>query len=138
MPSSVTRSASEIYRRGLKGGRISGRSTMKMAASAVLVACNLAGTSCTPDDIENLRSNSSARIIRRYLKLLVDHLKIRLNSVDPSQEGSRIAGRAALSGRTERRALKILAQVKDHAIFGREETKILWLQGHYLCIDPDA
>ena len=125
LANSVTRAACEIYRRGLKEGIISGRSITSMAAAAVLVACNLAGTSCSPDDIESLRNNANARVIRRYYKLLVDHMKIKVNAVDPARDVSRIAGRAALSGRTERRALEILAQVKDHAILaGKRPTSL--------------
>jgi transcription initiation factor TFIIB len=45
---------------------------------------------------------------------------------------SRIAGRAALSGRTERRALEILAQVKDHAILAGKRPNSLAAGALYL------
>jgi transcription initiation factor TFIIB len=116
MSNSVARQACEVYRSGLKRGIIGGKSITSMAAASVLVASDMIGTSCSADDIGSVRGTADKKTVRRYHKLLLKSMNLRVNAVDPSRYISKIAGRAKLNGRTERRALEILAQVKDNAV----------------------
>ncbi|HZW85036.1 MAG TPA: hypothetical protein VFE91_03930 [Nitrososphaerales archaeon] len=116
MSNSITRQACEVYSGGLKRGIIGGKSITCMAAASVLVASDMVGTSCSADDIDYVRGTVDSKTIRRYHKLLLKSMNLRVNTIDPSHYISKIAGRAKLNGRTERRALEILAQVKDNAI----------------------
>lgn len=132
MSNSIAREACEVYRKGLKLGVIRGKSITSMAAASVLVASDLIGTACSSDDIENIRGTSDGKIIRRYHKLLLKSMKLRVNVIDPSRYISKIAGRAKLSGKTERRALEILAQVKDNAILAGKRPASLAAGALYL------
>jgi transcription initiation factor TFIIB len=116
LPNSVAREACEIYHRGLKNGTIRSKSITSMAAAAVLVAANLVGANCQQDEIERLKKTTSGNFIRRYHKLLLRNMNIRVTAMDPSRDVSRIAGKAGIKGKVERKSLEILAQVKDNAM----------------------
>jgi transcription initiation factor TFIIB len=125
LPNSVSREACEIYSRGLKSGIIRSRSITSMAAAAVLVACNLVGAVCPPDDIERLKRNANGHLIRQYQKLLLRNMNKSVTTSDPSRDVSRIASKAELSGKVERRSLEILAKVKDHpTLAGKRPTSL--------------
>ena len=115
LPNSVAREACEIYHRGLKSGIIRSKSITSMAAAAVLVACSLVGANCPSDEIEKLKKTANGNVIRHYHKLLLRNMNIRVTAIDPSCDVSRIAGKAGLSGKVERKSLEILAQVKYDA-----------------------
>lgn len=115
LPDSVAREACEVYHRGIKNGVIRSRSITSMAAAAVLVACSLVGSNCPSDDIEKLKQTGNRKVVRHYHKLLLRNMNVRVTATDPSRDVSRIAGKARLSGRVERKSLEILSQVKYDA-----------------------
>jgi transcription initiation factor TFIIB len=116
LPESVAREACEIYRRRLKRGIVRSRSIASMAAASVLVACNLVGATFPPEEIEKLKRTPNGKFIGHYHKMLLRDLNMRVTATDPSREVSRIAGKAGISGRVERKSLEILALVKDNAM----------------------
>jgi transcription initiation factor TFIIB len=125
LPDSVAREACEIYHRELKSGIVRSRSITSMAAAAVLVAANLVGANCSLDEIEKLKNNANGNSIRRYHKLLLRNMNMRVTTMDPSRDVSRIAGKAGINGKVERRSLEILAQVKDNAMLaGKRPTSL--------------
>jgi transcription initiation factor TFIIB len=116
LPASVTREACEIYLRRLKKGVVRSRSITSMAAAAVLVACNLVGATFPTEEIERLKKTPSGKFIRYYHKQLLREMNMRVTSVNPSRDVSRIAGKAGISGRVERKSLEVLSQVKDNSM----------------------
>jgi transcription initiation factor TFIIB len=130
LPNSVAREACEIYHREIKNGTIRNgsvrsRSITSMAAAAVLVAANLVGANCPQDEIEKLKKTANGNSIRRYHKLLMRKMNMRVTATDPSRDVSRIAGKAGINGKVERRSLEILAQVKDNAMLaGKRPTSL--------------
>lgn len=113
LPSSVRIQAEETYRRGLNAGIISGRSISNMAAASVMISASSSGVPCSSDDIERCIEAVSGRTARRYYKLLIRGLSIEFDRTTPSKHVPGIAGRAGLSTKVERRALEILAIVRD-------------------------
>ncbi|MHB8566834.1 MAG: transcription initiation factor IIB [Nitrososphaerales archaeon] len=111
---SVAKQANEIYHKQLSGP-IRRRSISGMSAASVLVACYMLGIPCPVNEIERMSAPVSGKVIRRYYKLLLHEIGIRVTNFDPSNDVSRIATKAGLSGRSERKALTILASVKDNA-----------------------
>lgn len=125
LPDSVAREACEVYHTGLKSGIIRSRSITSMAAAAVLVACNLVGANCPSEEIEKLKKTANRNIIRHYTKLLLRNMNVMVTATDPSRAVSRIAGKASLSGRVERRSLEILSRVKlDARLAGKRPASL--------------
>jgi len=111
---SVAKYANEIYHKQVSGA-IRRKSIAGMSAASVLVACYLLGIPSPVDEIEKMSLPVSGKLIRRYYKLLLREIGIRVTNIDPCHEISKIAANAGLSGRSERKALAILASVKDNA-----------------------
>ncbi len=65
--------------------------------------------------MERMSLTVSGKLIRRYYKLLLREIGVRVTNIDPSHEISKIAAKAELSGRSERKALAILVAVNDNA-----------------------
>ncbi len=110
---SVGKHANEIYHKQVSGA-IRRKSIAGMSAASVLVACYLLGIPSPVDEIEKMSLPVSGKLIRRYYKLLLRVIGIKVTNLDPSNEISKIAAKAGLSGRSERKALAILASVKDN------------------------
>jgi len=118
LPGSVAIEACEIYRRRLKKAIFRRRSITSMAAATVLIACTLVGATFPAEELEKLKKTPNGRYVRYYHKLLLRDMNMRVTTVDPSRDVSRIAGKAGLSGKVERRSLEILAKVKDDPMLG--------------------
>ena len=122
---SVAREACEIYRRGLKNGSIRRMSIASMAAASVLVACNLVGATFPVEEIERLRKTANGKRIRHYQKMLLRNMGMRVTTSDPSRDVSRIAAKAGIGGKVERRSYEILALVKDDSsLAGKRPTSL--------------
>ena len=52
-------------------------------------------------------------------------MNMRVTSINPSRDVSRIAGKAGLSGRVERRSLELLARVKDNSMLAGKRSASL-------------
>lgn len=125
LPHSVIREACEIYRRGLKNGSTRRMTIRSVAVASVLVACNLVGATFPADEIDRLRKADGGKRIRRYEKMLMRDMGMRVTPTEHSRDISRIASNAGISGRVERRAYEILALVKDDSMLaGKRPTSL--------------
>ena len=125
LPRSVAIEASEIYRKGLRNGSIKRKSITSMAIASVLVACNLIGANFPAEEIEKLRTTGNGKRVRQYQKLLLRNMGMTVTTTDPSRDVSRIATKAGISGKVERRSYEILALVKgDSSLAGKRPTSL--------------
>ncbi len=122
LPISVSSQAQEVYRRGLKEGVIRGKLIVNMAAATVLIASATVGVSCSLDEMERLVDTVNGRTTRKYYRLLIRLMNLEPARASPSTHVSRIAGRAGLSTKVERRALEILGIVSDSQRLGDKRT----------------
>jgi transcription initiation factor TFIIB len=90
------------------------------------------GFPCPVDEIERMNVPASGKAIRRYYKQLLREYGIRVTNIDPSHEISRIAAKAGLSGRSERKALTILDSVKNNAILAGKRPVSIAVAALYL------
>jgi transcription initiation factor TFIIB len=107
----VSKEAQEIYHKGLANGVIRGKSITNMAVATVMIACKTIGASFPAEELARSIPEASGQRSRRYYRLLIKEMNIRLNNTDPTTHVSGIAGRAGLTVRAERRALEILNSV---------------------------
>ena len=112
----VSKEAQEVYHRGLAAGAIRGKSITNMAAATVMIACKELGAFFPSNELERSIPEASGRKSRRYYRLLVRQMNLKLNNGDPSSQVHRIAGRAGLSVKAARRALEILDSVADSSV----------------------
>jgi transcription initiation factor TFIIB len=112
----VAKEAQEVYRKGLNNGIVRGKSITNMAAAAVLIACKTVGVSCSSDEIERTITSVSGKMSRRYYRLLIRTMNLKVKHTNPALYVSGIAGKAGLTVKVERRALEILNWVGDHPI----------------------
>jgi transcription initiation factor TFIIB len=112
----VAKEAQEVYRKGLNSGVVRGKSITNMAAAAVLIACKTVGVSCSSDEIERTIASVSGKMSRRYYRLLIRKMNLKVKHTNPTLYVSGIAGKAGLTVKVERRALEILGWVMDDPI----------------------
>jgi transcription initiation factor TFIIB len=112
MSPSIAERAGYIYRKALSKKLIRGRSITGIVAATIYIACKDAGVLFPIEKIENLVENCNRRNVVHYYKLLLRQMKMNIGVPDPAQHVSRIAIRARLSGKTERRALEILSHLE--------------------------
>lgn len=110
--SSIAERASYIYRKALNKKLIRGRSITGIVAATIYIACKDAGVFFPIDRIDRLGENCNRKNVIHYYKLLLRQMKINVGVPDPIQYVSRIAARAKLSGKVERKALEILSQLE--------------------------
>lgn len=125
MSPSIAERASYIYRKALSKKLIRGRSITGIVAATIYIACKDAEVLFPIEKIENLVENCNRRNVVRYYKLLLRQMKMNIGVPDPTQYVSRIAIRARLSGKTERRALEILSQIEgDPLLSGKKPVSL--------------
>ncbi len=112
MSPSIAERASYIYRKALNQKLIRGRSITGIVAATIYIACKDAGIHFPMEQMEVLVENCSRRNVTHYYKLLLRCMKMNVTAPEPTRYLSRIAARAKLSGKTERRAFEILSQVE--------------------------
>jgi transcription initiation factor TFIIB len=121
----VVERAYEIYRKGIEEGSGRRRSIVGLAEAAVYLACKEGGVPRSAEEIEHTADLHERKSIRHYSKVLMKGAGLRMPSLDPASEVSRIASRAGLGGITERRAIQILEQVKyDSLLAGKRPISI--------------
>jgi len=116
LKTAVAERATYIYKKAFGQGLIRGRSISGIAAAAVYVACKEMETPHSVDDIERLIGGIGKKNVLRYHKMLLKFMKINLGLPSPLAHISKIADRVGVSGKTERRALKILSKVGANAL----------------------
>jgi len=110
----VAKEAQDIYHKGITAGVIRGKTIVNMAAACILIASKTVGTSCTSEDIERVAPSVNGRMSRRYYRLLIRELNLKVANTNPASYISGIAGKSGLSVRVERKALEILAAVENY------------------------
>ena len=109
---SIAERASYIYRKALNKKLIRGRSITGIVAATIYIACKDAGVLFPIDKIESLHDTCSRKNVIHYYKLLLREMKINVVVPDPAHYVSKIAIKARISGKTERKALEILSQIE--------------------------
>ena len=112
----IAERASYIYRKMLNQGAIRGRSITGIVSAIICVACEEMNVPFSIDKIVEISSTSTKKSINHYYKFTLRQLGMNNRIVSPSHSISRIAKKAGLSVKTERKALEILEQVKDNPI----------------------
>ncbi|HXU96307.1 MAG TPA: hypothetical protein VFP45_07730 [Candidatus Nitrosotalea sp.] len=122
---SIAERASYIYRKALNKDLIRGRSIVGIAVAAIYIACKDVGVAFPIDKISEHVENLNKKTIVHYYKFLLRQMKMSVGIPEPSQNISKIAARAKLGGRTQRRALEILYQIGNNpTIIGKKPTSI--------------
>jgi transcription initiation factor TFIIB len=85
-----------------------------MAAACILIASKTVGASCTSEDIERIAPRVNGRTSRRYYRLLIRQMNLKVATANPASYLSGIAGKSGLSVRVERKALEILSAVENY------------------------
>ncbi|MGI0086873.1 MAG: transcription initiation factor IIB [Nitrosotalea sp.] len=132
MPTSIAERACYIYRKALSKKIIRGRSITGIVAATIYIACKDAGVFFPIDKMEDLIENCNKRNIVQYYKLLLRQMEISVETPDPAQYVSRIAKRARLNGRTERRALEVLSQIEGEPLLSGKKPVSLAAGALYL------
>ena len=109
----VAERASYIYRKALNKDLIRGRSITGISVATIYIACKDLGVSFPIDKIDEYVENINKKTTVHYYKFLLRQMKMSVSIPEPSQNISKIAARAKLGGRTQRRALDILSKVGD-------------------------
>ena len=102
----VERSA-YIYRKAMEKGLVRGRSIGALIAASTYAACRVTETPRTLKDVA-LASGLKRKDVARCYRLLLRELELRMPVTDPVKCVSRIASKAGLTERTQRRAVGIL------------------------------
>jgi len=122
---SIAERASYIYRKALNRKLVRGRSITGLVAATIYIACKEVGIQFPIDRIEGLIENCNRKNVIHYYKFLLREMKINVGVPDPVRYVSRIAVRARLSGKTERRALEILSQIGgDPVLSGKKPVSL--------------
>ncbi len=112
----VAEAAYEIYRKCNEGRGMRRKAIADIALASVYVALKELGIARSVHEIDQVTKEMNARSVRHYYNFLLNELKIRSTSSDASFFVSRIAAKAGLSGKIERRAIDILLRVKDNPV----------------------
>jgi len=118
---SIAERASYIYRKALNKDLIRGRSITGISVAAIYIACKDFGIAFPIDKIGEHVENLNKKTTVHYYKFLLRQMKMSVGIQEPSQNVSKIAAKAKLGGRTQRRALEILSQVgEDPMVIGKK------------------
>ncbi len=108
----VIEKAAYIYRKALDLGLIRGRSISAIIAASLYAACRDTDTPRTLKDIAAISIIKKKDLARSY-RLLFKELNLTMPVVDPAKCVSRIASKARVKERTQRRALEILRRAGE-------------------------
>jgi transcription initiation factor TFIIB len=111
----VTEKAAYIYRKALERGLVRGRSITDIIAASLYAACRDMEVPRTLKDVAAV-SNVKKKDLARSYRLLLKEMDIRMPVAEPSRCVSRIASRAGMSEKTQRRAREILMSAKQMRI----------------------
>jgi transcription initiation factor TFIIB len=112
---SVTDKAAYIYRKALERNLVRGRSITAIIAASLYAACRDRQVPRTLKDVAKV-SNIKKKDIARSYRLLLKEMDIKMPVVDPSKCVSKIASRAKMSEKTQRKALQILVKAEKARI----------------------
>ncbi len=111
----VTEKAAYIYRKALERNLVRGRSITAIIAASLYAACRDGEIPRTLKDLASV-SNVKKKDIARSYRLLLKEMDIKMPVVDPAKCISKIASRAGIREKTQRRALEILMKAEQMRI----------------------
>ncbi len=111
----VTERAAYIYRKALARSLVRGRSITSILAASLYAACRDREVPRTLKDVA-AASNVKKKDLARSYRMLVKEMDLKMPVVDPAKCVTRIASRAKVSERTQRRALQILFKAEQARI----------------------
>lgn len=107
----VVERAAYTYRKALERGLVRGRSIAGMVSAALYESCRSSGATRTLKDIAT-SVNMRKKDLAKYYRFLIKEMDLSIPVVDPIKCVSRIASKANLSEKTQRKAFDILNAVK--------------------------
>ena len=111
----VTERAAYIYRKALERKLVRGRSITAILAASLYAACRDREVPRTLKDVAAVGFIKKKDLARSY-RLLLKEMDIQMPVVDPMKCMSKIASRANVSGKTQRRAREILLRAEQARI----------------------
>ena len=111
----VTERAAYIYRKALERNLVRGRSITAILAASLYAACRDREVPRTLKDVSAAGFIKKKDLARSY-RLLLKEMDIQMPVVDPMKCMSKIASRANVSGKTQRRAREILLRAEQARI----------------------
>jgi transcription initiation factor TFIIB len=111
----VTERAAYIYRKALERNLVRGRSITAILAASLYAACRDREVPRTLKDVA-AASNVKKKDLARSYRMLVKEMDLKMPVVDPAKCVTKIASRAKVSEKTQRRALQILAKAEQARI----------------------
>jgi transcription initiation factor TFIIB len=117
LPRNVIETSSMIYRHALKKKLIRGRTIQSVAVASIYMACRQCRVIKTLEDVANAANITKKEAARNY-RFLLKELKQSVPQAKPSGYISKIVNNLALSGDTERLAIKILSEASTLRLTG--------------------
>jgi transcription initiation factor TFIIB len=108
----VTEKAAYIYRKALERSLVRGRSITMILAASLYAACRDRDVPRTLKDVA-AASNVKKKDIARSYRLLVKEMDMKMPVVNPARCVTKIASKANVSEKTQRRALQILLKAEE-------------------------
>jgi transcription initiation factor TFIIB len=108
----VTEKAAYIYRKALERSLVRGRSITMILAASLYAACRDRDVPRTLKDVA-AASNVKKKDIARSYRLLVKEMDMKMPVVNPARCVTKIASKAKVSEKTQRRALQILLKAEE-------------------------
>jgi transcription initiation factor TFIIB len=108
----VVERAAYVYRKALDMNLVRGRTITGMVSASLYEACRSTSTPRNLKDIAGVSDLKKTDLARCY-RILLRELNLTMPVVDPSRCVTRIASKAGISERNQRKALEILTAVKD-------------------------
>ena len=115
IPPSLKERAAVLYRKALESGLVRGRSISGIAAASLYAACRLSETPRTLKDMAEA-SRMRKKDIARCYRLLLRELDLKMPVEDPVRCVSKIASRAGIDMRTQRRAIETINMAKERGV----------------------
>ena len=107
----VTEKAAYIYRKALERNLVRGRSITSIIAASLYAACRDGEIPRTLKDVAAV-SNVKKKDLARSYRLLLKEMDIKMPVAEPAKCVSRIASKAGMSEKTQRRAREILIKAE--------------------------
>ncbi len=120
IPPSLKERAAVIYRKALEGGLVRGRSIAGIAAASLYAACRLSETPRTLKDMAEA-SRMRKKDIARCYRLLLRELNLKMPVEDPIRCVSKIASKAGIDMKTQRRAIEVINMAKEKGVIAGKD-----------------
>jgi transcription initiation factor TFIIB len=133
----VTERAAYIYRKALDRSLVRGRSITGIIGASLYAACRDREIPRTLKDVA-AATNIKKKDIARSYRLLVKEMDLKMPVVDPAKCMTKIASRANVSEKTQRRALQILSRAEQARISAGKDPMGLAASALYVACTLEA